>query len=214
MAFAFYGGRYQPAAAGNNTVVTVQTGQTLVLTDLTLASTTTISNYSLYLAGYTIGSGGQIAASQSMTGGTSRKFRGFYVLAAGDAIVYQAATATEAAYAYIYQSGMIGSGTLPDGGTPMRWLANTGNTTRTVAYTVPAGRTLVIKTIVISNPLSAANAGSVLTSDFPIIGYLEPVNGYATVQFDGSWVLGAGQTLQTQQGAAATLSFSIFGVLY
>lgn len=207
-----------PTDNATATLYTVPAGETLVVTNISVASANgEIGPFSLYLGqnDSTGGHGGLVHHNSGLAVSDQLLFHGLYVVNAGD--VVNLSSTTGALNTYVQATGVVGTGTF-EGGTPWRLSQNVVATGDTIGYTVPAGRTLVIKTMVITNPGGTSTA-AVRIGSTPVMPYYASYVTGQSLQVDGSFVANAGENILLNIGTAAAVgqpgvSFYMSGVLY
>lgn len=80
-----------------------------------------------------------------------------------------------------------------------------------VAYTVPSGKTAIVKNIVLCNVINTAATINIWISGLAIV-YTLTVQPYDTVTIDLSTVMDAGDQITAQQGTANAIEVHISGV--
>lgn len=202
---------------GNSTLYTAPAGKRAIVTDWNVSVNATLS-MSLYLAGFTTGNGGQFAANRTFTEATTTRFQGFYVLEAGDALVATPSALPGNAWQHVV--GVEGDASdLYTGGTPFRALHTATHNGDTVMYTVPAGKTAVIKTMFATNVNNVAPGTAAIRIGaapvYPFYGPLGAVNGPdACQQLDGTWIATAGETVTVNGQTTGITAFYLSGVLF
>lgn len=200
------------------TLYTVPAGETLLITSMSLAAANgDVGGTDIYLGDNDSvgGWGGCVSYNNALVATDQRIWHGFYVVNAGGAInTYVRAGSLNA---WFHINGVVGTGTL-DGGTPWRHSQNVTATGDTILATVPAGRTLVIKSAVIANP-GALNTAALRIGSAPIAPYFSSYAAGEVFQLDGSYIAAAGENILANVGTPAAagspgVSFYLSGVLY
>lgn len=95
--------------------------------------------------------------------------------------------------------------------TPKRLYAGIPDTTSTTAYTVPSGKTTIVKNITICNTTGSNATISIRCATFAVVNAYK-VSAYDTVVLDLSLVLNAGETIVISQGTSNAINVTISGV--
>lgn len=207
-----------PTANATNTLYTVPTGQTLILTNISIAAANgDIGAFNLYLGDNdgTGGWGGLVNYDSGLAQYEQRIFHGMYVVNAGGLINHYATTGN--LNTWIQATGLLGTGTF-EGGTPWKLSQNVVATGDIVAYTVPTGRTLIIKTMVVANP-GVLNTAAVRIAGAPVAPYFATYTTGQMRQVDGSFIANAGDNITLNITTAPAVgspgvTFYLNGVLY
>lgn len=217
----FFNGSLSGANLTDTALYTVPTGQTAIVTNLSVVAANGDHASDVYLGGDTDsmsasgGWGSCLRQQLSLTNGEARYHQGFYVVGAGGRI--QVYTRLNSTAGFYNVSGLVGSGKFQGGDLWKRSLTIT-TTGETLLYSVPTGRTLILKTFTITEiagttgQSAAARIGGVPVTPW-LSGSASSLNPFQTRQFDGSWIVAAGESLTVNIGVAGRANFTMSGVL-
>lgn len=196
---------------------TVPAGKRVIYTDVNLAAGGTSSATGYFCDGNGVGWGGSFA--QNVPIDRSLQLRGFYVGMPGDAFNVNFLTGGSA---WVQASGLIGD--FADtymGGTPFRAIYNHQSPgTRQLLYQVPANKTAIVKTIMVTNVAATDGYVDVLVNGLPLMGHLEPIGGSgssslsSTIHLDRSFVANASEGIHCETAGSPNVSFYVAGILY
>lgn len=197
-----------PASTGDQVLYTVPAGKKAVVVDWTVTPTADIATVHLYIAG-----GTPVYFSKPMTNGKAYYFRGFYVLGAGDTLICNSTTPGNT-WQTIH--GFIGdTADTMAGGVPTRFFTVSPTASGiTTAYTVPTGKTAIVKTSIQTN-YSGGNAVVTVRPNNAshLHGYNVLLSSKETRQYDMAQILYAGDFLSVDQSVGSTTNFNAHGLL-
>lgn len=205
-------------ADGNNTLYTVPAGKRVIVTHWEVTPTSTISGFDFYTAPFVIAHGGCLGHNVDPPEGGVYQAKGFYVSYAGEHLLY---TVKNSEFGAAWQNvhGLEGDASdLFEGGEPIRIIHKATTNSEVNAYTVPAGKTLILKTLVMVNISGIAGKAAARIGAAPITGWFHPLGPSGSqensVQLDGPWIAYAGEavTFNWDQNVDGC-SFSAYGVL-
>lgn len=213
VATRFFGGT--AGGIGTTHPYTVPAGKVAIFRRAEFMPSGTVTGLTLYLAdGAGTGWGGVALVNQPLYTGEGISLSGFYVCPAG-CMVTLASAAADGNAAYVSIEGTLLN--VPASGPAPILLCNqytaAGDNT---LYTVPAGKTLVILTALVTEIGGVNTTCALRIQGVPVmIPWFGAIRAGSALQADGMWVANAGDTIQANVGgdAGSHCVFSLSGVL-
>lgn len=198
-------------ATGDKILYTVPSGKVAIVTEWTSHTNSNSRNSTMFMYP---GSGAVLAYGERVFSRTS--LQGFYVVPAGQSIQHGCNIYDSPIHSNV--QGLLGDvGDTVGGGVPTKVYAGAPATTAaTSVYTVPTGKTLVLKNISVAN-LSGANATACvrISGIHHITPYGDVFGPNQARSYNMTAVINAGQVLSVEsRSGASTVNYTMNGLLY